>query len=271
MLIAKKLIVKDVADIMETWSPTALAEEWDNVGLLLGDYNTRVNKILVALDITEDVVQEAVSGKYDLIISHHPLIYNPLKNITSASPSGRKILTLLKEGVNVYSAHTNLDKSTGGVNDCLFERLGLENSAILLEEGEGIGLGRVGMLPNPMNLSELVLHVKNSLNLPNIRFAGDANAVIRKVGLCGGDASGERFIKAAYELGCEAYLTGDLRYHTTQEALEMGIQLIDMTHYTSEIFVVDAIVGYLRSVLSGRGYDVDIQATAINGQVFDSM
>jgi len=253
---------------MEEWAPISLAEEWDNCGLLIGDPKAPFKKILAALDVTDEVISEAIAGGFDFIISHHPLIYNPVKRVIADDSGGRKILTLIKHGIGCYCAHTNLDKAIGGVNDCLAERLGIENLTPLMEEdsnADPVGIGRVGELPEVMTLSQLASHVKNSLNLPEIRYAGDPIAKIKTVGLCGGDGSGERYLKAAAKKGCEAYITGDLRYHAVQEALELGLNLLDITHYSSEVLIVDAIVRRL----SQKG--AEIHATRTKGQVLLTM
>ncbi|MCL1884979.1 MAG: Nif3-like dinuclear metal center hexameric protein [Defluviitaleaceae bacterium] len=252
----------------EEWAPASYAEEWDNVGLLVGDSNQPVKKILVALDATEDVINEAVSGGFDFIISHHPLIYNPIKRVNSADSTGQKIITLIKSNIGCYCAHTNLDKANNGVNDCLAEKIGLENlSPLIPEPGDcekPFGLGRVGFLPKELTLSELASHLKLALNLPSIRISGDSSKKIKKVALCGGDGSGSRFIEAAISQNCDAYITGDLRYHVVQEALESGITFLDITHYGGEIPIVDAIVSRLKP-------HVEIFPSSIYGQVFSSV
>ena len=259
-----------IIEELENWAPAEWAEDWDNVGLLVGDAKSPVSKILVALDVSEEVVAEAIAGRYDLLISHHPLIYSPLKRITADTLQGRKILSLIKSEVGLYCAHTNLDKAPGGVNDCLFAALGLKNPEEMLPDGSSVGLGRVGQLSNEMTLAELAAHAKNALNLPDIRFAGDGNAVIKKVGVCGGSGSDSRFLHAARQKGCDVYLTGDLRYHGVQEALEMGLKVIDITHYASEIPVVDAVVLRLRDAAEKAGKKLIIAASQANGQVFQS-
>jgi dinuclear metal center YbgI/SA1388 family protein len=257
-------------EIMQEWAPSAHAEEWDNVGLLIGDASHTVSKVLVALDATEAVVNEAITGGFDFIITHHPLIYNPIKSITAADSSGKKIIALIKHGIGCYCAHTNLDKAPGGVNDCLAEKIGLEKLTPLIPEPlsdntlQSFGIGRIGFLPAKMKTTELARHVKSSLNLPTIRYSGEPEKLIKKIAICGGDGSGTRYIEAAIQKGCDAYITGDLRYHCVQEALESGIVLLDITHYSGEIPIVPAIVSRLEKF-------VKISPSSIDGQVFSSM
>ncbi|MCL1844227.1 MAG: Nif3-like dinuclear metal center hexameric protein [Defluviitaleaceae bacterium] len=257
-----------IIKIMNEWAPENRADEWDNVGLLIGDAGQVVHKILVALDVTEAVVNEAVTGGFDFIISHHPLVYNPIKRVTSADSTGRKMIALIKHGIGCFCAHTNLDKAVGGVNDCLAKKIGISPAEPLIAEEDGFGIGRVGYLNEGIPFLQLVSHVKNALNLKNIRFSGNPEKIVKKIGMCGGDGSSSRYIGAAIEKNCDAYITGDLRYHCVQDALESGIALIDITHYCGEIIVIDAIVSRLQLAF---GKNVEIFPSSVNGQVFSSM
>jgi len=257
--------VAEIIAILEKWAPTYWAEDWDNVGLLLGDTSRDVRKVLVSLDVTEAVVNEACAGGYDFIICHHPLIHDPLKKITNETATGRKIIKLLSSGIGLYCAHTNIDKAPGGVNDCLFERLGLRDPEPLIECECGCpSLGLTGFLQNPLKLSDLLSYIKGKLNLQNIRFAGDANTLVTKVGICGGDASHSRYWKAALEKNCQVFITGDLRHHGAQEAIEAGIALIDISHYAGEIGIVDAIVNLLNE-------HILIEASQSEAQIFSHL
>ena len=256
-----------IIEQFENWAPETLADDWDNVGLLIGDTAQPVRKILVALDATEAVINEAITGNFDFIITHHPLVYNPIKSITTADSIGRKIIALIKNGIGIYCAHTNLDKAQGGVNDCLAEKLGLKILSPLIPESEhpNIGIGRISQFPEKITLSQLAAHAKAALNLDSIRFSGDPNKPIKKIGICGGDGSGSRYVNAAISQDCDAYITGDLRYHCVQDALESGIGLIDITHYSGEILILQAIVNRLKN------NNLEIFPTSIDGQVFKSI
>jgi dinuclear metal center YbgI/SA1388 family protein len=240
---------------MESWANPALAEEWDNIGLLIGDANQDVERVLVALDATEAVVTEAVNNKYDFIITHHPLIYNPLKRITVHDPTGNKILRLIRHNIGLYCSHTNLDIATGGVNDILFDALSLQRREPLMESG----LGRTGYVTKPMTLEKLTEYVKEKLSLPDARYAGQPSTLIHKVGLCAGDAAGNRYFQTAAEKNCDVYITGDLRYHGIVEALERGLTLIEITHYASEAPIVEAIVSRLVSEASADNVNLLIK------------
>jgi dinuclear metal center YbgI/SA1388 family protein len=248
-----------VIEQFEEWSPQSCAEEWDNVGLLIGDASQSVKKILVALDATEDVVNEAISGGFDFIITHHPLIYNPIKRVATDDFIGRKIIALIKNGIGCYCAHTNLDKATGGVNDCLAEKIGLTNLSPLVEDG----MGRVGFLSQKILFAEFCEKIKKSFCVDTIRFCGDEKKLVHKIGVCGG--SGARYINNAIELGCDAYVTGDIGYHSAQDAIERGIALADITHYGGEIFILDEIVSRLKIAANNS---FEIFTSSVNGQTF---
>ncbi|MCL2189523.1 MAG: Nif3-like dinuclear metal center hexameric protein [Defluviitaleaceae bacterium] len=236
-----------IIEVLENWAPRQWAEEWDNVGLLLGDPTQPVTKVLVALDATDAVIKEALAGGYDFLITHHPLIHDPLKKITTETVTGRKLLALARAGVGLYAAHTNLDKAPDGVNDCLFRRLHLKDASPLVgETDEHQGIGLVGLLAAPMPLADFAEQVKADLRLSGIRYAGDGGTIIKKAGLCGGDASHAQYWKAAQEKGCDVFITGDLRYHGVHDAVEAGITLVDISHYAGEVWIVDAIVARLK-------------------------
>jgi len=223
--------------------------------------------VLVALDATQAVVNEAVAGGYDFLVTHHPLIYSPLKKITSADSTGKKILALIENKIGYYAAHTNLDKAMGGVNDCIAEKIGLVDTVPLVPDGdlemEEIGIGRVAALQET-TLGELAERVKAALGLASVRVCGDIRKKIKKAAVCGGDGSGSRYIEAAIKNACDVYITGDLRYHAVQEALEQGLAFIDITHYGGEAIIVEEIVSRLKR-------HVAAVASSIDGQVFSTL
>jgi len=256
---------------MESWAPISWAEGWDNVGLLIGDASEPIKKILVALDATDAVIQEAIAGKYDCIITHHPIIRDPVKNITSSDITGRKILSLIKHGISLYTAHTNLDKAPGGVNDCLAEKLGISPTIPLAKDtlNSEIGIGRIGELPNEITLGELANHVKKSLNLKDIRYSGDISTAVKKIAMCGG--SGMSFWQAVKDANCDVYITGDVKYSDALVSLSEGICIIDVTHYSGENIIVDTIVERLRAKALQGQIALEINPTSIDGQTFQTL
>ena len=257
----------DIALYMEKLAPPDLAEDWDNVGFLLGRRQKTVSRILVALDAIDEVIEEAVGLNADMIITHHPILFKPIDRITDDNPLGKRLLRVLEQGIAVYAAHTNLDTAWGGTNDALAACLGLRNvePILLLDEAPSMGLGRKGILPKKTTLDALSVMVKERLSLPAVRYVGDGKQKVQTVGICTGSASGLKYFTGAVAAGCEVYITGDIRFHEAQDALSMGLPLIDATHYASEAVVIPCLVDGLRDAF---GPAVVVTASAVDGQVF---
>lgn len=219
-----------------------LQENYDNAGLQVGDMESECSGVLVALDVTEAVVDEAIEKGYNLIVSHHPMIFGGVKRITPTNMIGKMIYKLVRNDIAVYSAHTNLDNLSWGVNGVLSQVLGLTQCDILRPmTGVGmdhVGAGMVGQLEFPMPTTAFLEQVKVSLNLPVLRLSEVANPVTSRVAICGG--SGSFLIDDAIKAGAEIYLTGDLKYHDFQRA-EGRITLVDVGHFESEQFAVQLI------------------------------
>ena len=208
--------------------PSALSLEWDNDGLMCcPDRNREVRRILIALDITEKVAEEAVKGGYDLILSHHPLVFRGVKSLTEKDGTGRKLLMLVKNGISAMSFHTRLDAVTGGVNDILAELLGLTNVAAFGDEG----IGRIGDLPVKTEAEAFAGKVKAVLNAPAVKLACGGKEVSR-VAVLGG--SGKDDVYAALAAGADTYVTGELAYHQLVDAPEMELNLIEAGHFYTE-------------------------------------
>jgi len=346
-----------VINLIEKFAPKSLAQEWDNVGLQVGSANAEISKVLVCLDLTDDILEEAISQGANLIITHHPLIFKPQKKISLDTPLGKKIAKLIKHDLVVYSAHTNLDITWGGVNDVLVEKLGLlkpevlvptgrenlyklvvfvpagyeekvkealasngagwlgnyshcffQNSGIgnfkplegsnpflgsmgkieeaqeyrletivpekhlkqalqamlkchpyeevaydcylLNNEGKKFGLGRVGYLPDPLTLEQLLVRVKEALGVSWLRVVGDLDSQIKKVAVCGG--SGGNLVSAAAFQGAQVLLTGDVKYHEARDAQDLNLNIIDAGHDLTEQVVIPTLVEYLMQELKGK-------------------
>lgn len=345
--------VQQVITLMEQLAPRSYAESWDNVGLMVGDRNAIVTGVLTTLDVTEDAISYAIEHDCNLIVSHHPLIFKGLKQLSCDTAQGRMINQLIQHNIAVYSAHTNLDIAPGGLNDMLANQLGLidlkgfvktsedalykvttfvpESSADAVRhamgtagagkignyehcsfslhgEGRFIGneeshpvvgeagtltvapeaqvntivdgahlsqviesmkaahpyeevayevvslveptastqyLGRVGRLPNALNLDTFREWVQEALPEANIRFAGVAPEEIQSIALCSG--AGAEFIKDAARLHVDAYVTGDVKYHDAQLAKELGLLVVDAGHFGTESIVASGLRDYLLS------------------------
>jgi len=360
-----------IIEIMEKIAPSYLAQTWDNVGLQIGSLDNSVNTIMVTLDITDSVIDEAITKKVDLIISHHPLIFKPVKNITTHNPIGKNIHRMIKHDISIYCSHTNLDSAHRGTNEVLAQVIGLEDIKPFIktdkelyyklvvfvpenhlekvrdsicEAGAGhignyscctfnskgtgtfkplhgttsyigtigelekvseyrletivsnenlttvinkmlavhpyeevaydiiplsndyneYGLARVGHLPSPMQLYLLCEELKLKLGLEHIKVVGNINKEIYRIGVCAG--SGAEFIDAAFKAGCDCFITGDVKYHDAQYALQLGLAVIDAGHFETEQLLCDAVVEQLNTYVNNNAYDVNIlkSATYIN-------
>ncbi|KXG75896.1 Nif3-like dinuclear metal center hexameric protein [Thermotalea metallivorans] len=352
-----------IINFIENFAPSPLAERWDNVGLQIGDRDKAIHRVMVCLEVTDAVIDEAVSKNIDMIITHHPLIFKPVKSIRWDDPIGRMIQRLIRQDIVLYCVHTNLDVADGGTNDaialalnmeeikpltntykekffklavfvpeshveavreamcsagaghignyshCTFQTLGigtfqpLEGSNpfigtrntleriseykletivshkmlhptiekmlkahpyeevaydvfALENEVDARGMGRIGVLREPVKLSIFCEKIKSKLELQTIRIAGDANRFVRKIALCTG--SGSEFIYDAYQAGCDCYITGDVKYHDAQYALQLGIAVIDAGHFETENFACKMIAQYLGEMARQQKYDIEI-------------
>lgn len=239
----KKITVQNVADVMNRIAPKKLAEEWDNPGLLVGNPRAEVEKIFISLDVTEEVIKNAIDFGANLIVSHHPIIFHAVKNLRTDLPLGKKIEMLIKNDIAVFSAHTNLDSAIGGVNDVLAEKIGLIDVKMFGEEE--ISLGRIGRLSEKMTAKNFAEHVKKVLNAENVRLIDAGDFLIDKVGLCSG--AGSDIISKAKFFGANCFVTGDVKYHEAQSAIENKIHVVDAGHFYTEFPIVHALAEILRN------------------------
>ena len=234
--------VRDIEQALFDLAPRERAMDWDNVGQLLGDPEQTVGKVMVALDITESVADEAIATGCQLIVAHHPVMnckWLPVQTVRNDTPQGHLLLKLLRHGVSAVCMHTNLDAAEGGVNDRLAEALELIDPGPL---GDPEGLCRVGTLAAPMALADFARFVQKALHANGVRFA-DAGKPVSKVAV-GGGACGD-YEDFAIAAGCDTFVTSDLTYHTFLDAKGKGINLIDAGHFPTENPVCEALVSYL--------------------------
>lgn len=368
------VLCREIIKQLEAFAPRHLAEEWDNVGLTVGEMDKEVKKVLVALDVLPAVIEEAIAINADMIVTHHPMIlFQKIKSIQSHTALGSKIYDLIKNGISAYCAHTNLDIAFGGTNDVLAELAGLYDVKILQEttaqnlkkfvvyvpkgyeeaareaivkkggghigayagctfccEGMGTflplegtkpflgqqgvleraeeirletivtedglqevlqavrqahpyeemaydiyhveqkakryGIGRIGTLKEPMTFESYGAYLKEKLGLDAIRLVGEKQKRIQTVGLCTG--SGVEFMQRAKQMGADAYLTGDIKYHEAQRAIEMDICVADVTHYASEALIVPVLKEYLQKKAQENHWQIQVVESSVNGQVF---
>lgn len=230
--------VKQLYDVLNEKIPPSLSCSWDNDGLMCcPDPEREVSRVLIALDVTGEVVDEAIDGGFDLVISHHPLIFHPLRSLTTDSGVGAKLINLVRAGVSVMSFHTRLDAVADGVNDQLAEALGLIDVEVF-EDGDGTPLGRIGYLPEDMEVCELATRIKSALATPAVMVSGCGKRADR-VAVVGGE--GKSFIGAAKAAGADTFVSGRLGYNNMVEAEELGINLIEAGHFFTEDPVCDRI------------------------------
>ena len=235
--------VREIEDALYEMAPRELAFGWDNVGQLLGDPNQQVEKVLVALDITEAVADEAIEKGCQLIVAHHPVmncIWLPVQTVRTDTPQGHLLLKLLLNNVGAICMHTNLDAADGGVNDCLANALQLENPGPLGREEEK--LCWMGSLKEPMQLEEFVKFVSGALGCNGVRYAGTGNEV-RRVAVGGGSCGNSQ--GAVIAAGCDTFVTADLGYHDFLDAAGKGLNLIDAGHFPTEDVVCKEVISYL--------------------------
>ncbi|MCX7615362.1 MAG: Nif3-like dinuclear metal center hexameric protein [Clostridiales bacterium] len=222
--------VKDIFNHLCTSMPISLCESWDNSGLLIGRLNKEVKKALISLDVTPPVVLEAIKEQFDLIVSHHPVVFRPVSAITEDTPTGSTVTNLIKNDISVISMHTNADVADGGVNDLLAERIGLIQIDSL-RGGETEALGRYGVLKEQMTLHEFLKQIKVRLSLKGTRFINAGSKVLRVA--VGGGACGD-LLKNAKDAGCDTFITSDIKYSVMLEAAAYGMNLIDAGHFETE-------------------------------------
>lgn len=241
------MTVRELYDKMCEAMPDTLREPWDNDGLMCcADSSVDVVNVLITLDVTEEVVDYAIDHNFNLIISHHPLVFRPISSITDENHVSRKAIKLVSNNIAVFSFHTRADKCSGGVNDILAEILSLRNVECF---GEG-DLGRIGNLSEECELDVFLENVKTRLGCDVIRYADGYNTV-KRVAVVGGD--GKDFIKAAIKCGADTYVSGRLSYNTMEEASEMGINLIEAGHYFTEAPVTNFFADLVGSI-DGNAY-----------------
>lgn len=236
---------------MERIAPRRLAEDWDNPGLLVGSPKKETDRILVCLDVREETAARAAAEGFGIIVSHHPVLFHGLRKLRTDLPDGRLLAALLRADAAVFAAHTNLDSAAGGVNDALAARIGLDGETLapLAADAETEGLGRVGRLAERMDIEAFIARVKAGLGISTLRLVRGGARAVRKVGLCSG--SGADFIERAAFLGCDAFVTGDVRYHDAQRAAALGIHVLDAGHFATEQPAVERLAARLRAELSG--------------------
>lgn len=253
----------DILSCLDEIAPFAMAEPWDNVGLIVGNRGREVNSILVGLDPTNRLLEEAIDKGIDTVITHHPAIFKPLPSIDTADVGGRFLETSLSRRLNVIACHTNFDAVANGVNDVFAERLELSDVEPLVPAGEGAmagaGMGRVGYFKKAREKRDFVDCLLDVLNLPYVQMAGELPETISTVALCGG--SGSEFAEIAYRRGADVYISAEIKHNVACWAEECGFCIIDGTHYATEKPAVKLLAERLKTYCAKHNWNIEIVET----------
>lgn len=244
-------LLRDVVAVLEQLAPLSLAEDWDNVGLLVGASEWPVERVMTCLTLTPETVAEAVAGDADLVVSHHPLPFRPIAAITDASTPGALLLELISHRVAVYSAHTAFDSAQAGINQHFALGLGLQAICPLLpavDDDGDLGAGRYGLASEPQNLREVAELTKKFLGTETVRVVGDEGQSCERIAIACG--SGGSFLEAARQAGCDVLVTGEATFHTCLEAKACEMGLILAGHFASERFALLSLADYLTEQLA---------------------
>ncbi len=250
--------IQQICGFLEQFAPLGLAEDWDNVGLLVGDRNLGVDRLMTCLTVTPASANEAIEANVQLIVTHHPLPFHPMKRLTTDSTAGKMLWELIGAGVAIYSPHTAFDSALAGINQSLIEGLGVEHAKPLIaadDDSPGLGSGRFGQLAEPMSLRELAERVKSFLTVDGLRIVGSDDREVSSIGVACGAAG--TFLGPARKVGCDVLVTGETNFHTCLEAEATDVALLLPGHFASERFAVERLAEQLAAEFA----DVDVWAS----------
>ena len=251
---------RKIIRLLEAQSPPEYACGWDNVGLLAGDADKEIRKIYIALDATDEVVEEAVCMGADMLLTHHPLIFKGLKRVTADDFIGRRLMKLISNGIAYYAMHTNFDVKVMAALSA--EVLGLNHTRVLdvtaVTDGREEGIGRVGALEEPMCLADCAKLVKSAFSLEQVKVFGDPGKLLTEAAISPGSGKGE--IENAIAMGADVLITGDIDHHEGIDAVALGLSIIDAGHYGLEHIFVSYMAGYLKRHCT----DVEVQTQQLS-------
>ncbi len=259
--------VAEIFAALAELAPVERKMDFDNVGFLVGRGGRQTDKIITALDITDDVIAEAAASGAQLVVSHHPLFFS-VKSITDESGVGRRVLSLAENGIAAICMHTNLDAANGGVNDALAKAVGLADVELLCTDGvdshgNAYCCGRIGMV-EPVRMAEFLPFVKKALRANGLRYH-DGGKPVNRVAVIGG--SGGSYLETAFSKGCDTIITADVKYDVFLTAKELGMNIIDGDHFCTE----NTVVPVLREYLIKRFSEIDVEISKVHGQTAQFM
>ena len=249
----------DFLRLIEHIAPMRLAEPWDNPGLQIGDPEQKIEKVFSSLDPTLNALMAASEANAQVLFTHHPLIFKSISHLETNAYPGHVLAQAVRRNISVVTAHTNLDIAKGGINDILADLLGLENVEILHphDKEDGVGLGRVGDLPETTNLFSLAMDVKKMLGADHIRLVGEKETPVQRVAVVGG--SGGSLTSSAARSGADVFITGDVGHHTALEAESLGIALLDGGHFHTEKTAFNIFCENLKFFFRKEGWEVGVE------------
>lgn len=258
----------------ERFASPQLAESWDHVGLQLGDPRRPIHRLMTTLDVRPEVVAEAIDQHVDFIFAHHPVMFHPAVDLDLRNPQNQMYADLLTHHITVYAAHTNLDTANGGMNDWLAQQLQLVDTVPLVDagvdpvSGRPVGMGRVGNLTHNMTVNDFTQYCLQQFALPAARLIInplDQKKLIRRVAVLGG--SGSEFYQQAVDLGADAYVTGDVTYHTAQDIQASRLVVVDAGHHI-EVVAAHGLAELLRQWTRAESFDFSVCESAVNTEPF---
>ena len=244
------MLCKEIVQVIEAAYPREAALDFDNVGLLAGRAEKEVKRVYIALDATDAVIDRAVEAGADMLITHHPLIFSPLKKVTDEDFISRRVVKLIQNDISYYAMHTNYDVL--GMAELAEKLLDIRNTEVLditmEKDGKTEGIGRIGELERPMTLEECCVYVKHRLNLGSLKVFGDMQAEVSRLAIFPG--SGKTAVAAAIAKGADVLVTGDIGHHDGLDAVEQGLCVIDAGHCGTEYIFIEDMRKFLEDKLS---------------------
>lgn len=256
--------VRDLISVLDKFAEPALAESWDNIGLMVGEFELEISAILIALDPTLEVLNEAKIRGCNTIVTHHPLIFTGLKSVRTDQPAGRILARALADRLAIVACHTNLDKVPGGVNDMLAAHLGLVNSRVLVPDPTASelnmsGFGRIGDLPVPLTFEDFTQLLREKLDIQVVKAAGTPPAEITTVAVCGG--SGSELAPAAMAAGAQIYVSSEIKHSMARWAESVGFCVVDCGHFATENVMVSGLAKLIRNSVAELAWEVNVLTT----------
>lgn len=238
---------KEIIRLLEEHFPVKYAVPGDKTGFAVGDREKEITHIFVAVDASDETIDEAICAGADMLLTHHPMLYAPLQTVTTDSFSGRRVIKLIEHGLCYMSTHTNYDSCR--MADLAAERLGLKECQVLEEIADGIGIGKVGALPEKMTVRECALLVKERFSLPSVRFFGDGDKKVRMAAICPG--SGRSVLGECHQRNAQVFITGDVDHHTGIDQADDHLPIIDAGHYGVEHIYIEDMAHFLEKKCPG--------------------